>query len=161
MTFTFWHSGILIGESDLEEAGNHPGQRGGIFRPTVYGLEAFPRLSGMLSAAAALKTQVEERGFSPETIAPREIAELLDTTDAGQKVIDIGRMLSEVEIRAADGRRLEFASIAFSDLLEIQRLARELAIADLDYLDEVKELPPDAPRFIVSATFRAGSRTQR
>ena len=151
MTFTFWHSGILIGESDLEASGNHPGQQGGIFHPTVYGLEVFPRLSGMLSAAAALKSDVEERGFSPETIAPREIAQLLDATAAGRKVIDIGRMLSDVEIRDGDGRHLEFASIAFSDLLEIQRLARELAIGDLD---DLTDLPSDAPRYIVSATLR-------
>ena len=38
MTYTFWHSGILIGESDLEEAYDHPRQHGGVFRPTDYGL---------------------------------------------------------------------------------------------------------------------------
>lgn len=151
MAHTFWHSGILIGESDLEEASDHPGQRGGIFRPTAYGLEVFPRLTGILSAGYALKTHLEANGLSPEALEGGEIEELLDTTPAGQKIIDIGRMLSEVEMRAPDGRRLEFVSIAFSDLSEIQRLAREMQFgAD----NELADLPPDAPRYIVSATLR-------
>ena len=38
MTYTFWHSGILIGDSDLDETSDNPGQRAGIFQPTPYGL---------------------------------------------------------------------------------------------------------------------------
>jgi len=158
VTFTFWHCGILIGESDLEEPGDHPGQRAGVFCPTVYGLEVFPRLSGILSAAAALKSHVEEQGLSPEEIEPSEIQQLFDTTDAGQKVIDIGRMLVDVEMRGADGGRVEVASIAFSDLLEIQRLARSLGVGTLD---DLTEWPSEAPRYIVSATLRSDSRPRR
>ena len=121
MTYTFWHSGILIGESDLEESSQHPRQRGGVFRPTAYGLEIFPRLTGILSAGYALKTHLDSNGLSPDDMEPEEIEELLDTTPAGEKIIDIGRMLSDVEMRAPDGRRLEFASIAFSDLAERAR----------------------------------------
>jgi len=73
----------------------------------------------------------------------------LDTTAAGRKIIDIGRMLSEVEMRAPDGRRLEFASIAFSDLAELQRLVREMEVGAVH---DLTDLPPDAPRYIVSAT---------
>jgi len=151
MTYTFWHSGILIGESDLDETSGHPGQRGGVFRPTAYGLEVFPRLSGILSAGHALKTHLEANGLSPEEMDSDEVDDLLDTTPAGQKIIDIGRMLSEVEMRAPDGQRLEFASIAFSDLLEMQRLVREL---ELGTAHDLTDLPPDAPRYIVSATLR-------
>jgi hypothetical protein len=151
MTYTFWHSGILIGESDLEEARDHPRHRGGIFRPTAYGLEIFPRLSGILSAGHALKAHLEANGLDPEALEQHEIDDLLDTTPAGQKVLDIGRTLSEVEMRAPDGTRLEFASIAFSDLSELQRLVRELELgADSDLSD----LPPDAPQYVVSATLR-------
>jgi hypothetical protein len=151
MTYTFWHSGILIGESDMEEASGYPRQRGGIFRPTAYGLEVFPRLSGILSAGHALKAHLEANGLSPEEMDEREIEELLDTTEPGQKVIDIGRMLSEVEMRAPDGRRLDFASIAFSDLLEMQRLVRDL---ELGAAHDLPDLPADVPRYIVSATLR-------
>lgn len=154
MTYTFWHSGILIGESDLEEPSGNPGQLGGIFRPTAYGLEVFPRLSGILSAGHALKTHLEANGLDPENLAHGEIDELLENTSAGRRIIDIGRMLSEVEVRAPDGGQLEFASIAFSDLLELQRLTAELKCEGADNL---KELPADAPRYVVSATFRGDS----
>lgn len=149
MAHTFWHSGILIGESDLEEASDNPRQHGGVFRPTPYGLEIFPRLSGILSAGYALKTHLDSNGLSPDEMEPDEIEKLLDTTPVGEKLIDIGRMLSEVEMRAPDGRRLEFASIAFSDLSEIQRLVREM---ELGAANDLTDLPPDAPRYIVSAT---------
>jgi len=149
MAHTFWHSGILIGESDLEESSHHPRQRGGVFRPTAYGLEIFPRLTGILSAGHALKTHLEANGLSPEAMEAGEIDELLDRTAAGRKIIDIGRMLSEVEMRAPDGRRLEFASIAFSDLAELQRLVRAMEVGAVH---DLTDLPPDAPRYIVSAT---------
>lgn len=151
MTYTFWHSGILIGESDLEEPSGNPGQRGGIFRPTAYGLEVFPRLSGILSAGHALKTHLDANGLDPDELERDEIDELLENTPAGQQIIDIGRMLSDVEVQAPDGRRLEFASIAFSDLLELQRLSCELQGVSAD---DLKDLPADAPRYVVSATFR-------
>jgi hypothetical protein len=149
MAYTFWHSGVLIGESDLEEASDNPQQHGGVFRPTAYGLEIFPRLTGILSAGYALKMHLEANGLSPEEMNQGEIDELLDTTPAGEKIIDIGRMLSEVEMRAPDGRRLEFKSIAFSDPSELQRLVREMQLGGAD---DLTDLPPEAPRYIVSAT---------
>ena len=117
MTYTFWQSGILIGESDLEERSDMPRHRGGIFRPTPYGIEIFPRLAGILSAGFALKTHLEANSLSADDLEPDQIDELLETTAAGQKVIDVGRTLSDVEVRAPDGERLEFASLAFIDSL--------------------------------------------
>jgi hypothetical protein len=154
MTYTFWHSGILIGESNLEEASDHPRQRGGVFRPTAYGLEVFPRLSGILSAGHALKTHLEQNGLSPEEMDQSEIDDLLDNTPAGQSIIDIGRMISDVEMRAPSGQRLEFASIGFSDLAEMQRLIRTLDIGGDHDLTDPAELLADSPRYIVSATLR-------
>lgn len=151
MTYTFWHSGLLIGESDLEERGDHPGQQGGIFRPTAYGLEVFPRLGGFLSAGHALKTHLEANGLSPDEMGEDEIDRLLDATPAGKKIIDIGRMIADMEMRAPDGQRMEFASIAFSDLMELQRLVGEL---DGESDEDLPDLPADAPRYIVSATLR-------
>jgi hypothetical protein len=80
MTYTFRHAGILIGESDLEEASGDPGPRGGVFRPTAYGLQVFPRLTGILSAGCALELDLESKGMSQEELergdfqeAPRDI----------------------------------------------------------------------------------------
>lgn len=151
MPYTFWYSGILIGDADLDESSVNPRQHGGTFRPTGYGLELFPRLTGILTAGHALKAYLEANGLDPETMDKREIEEIVDSTPAGQKILDIGRTLSEVEMRAPDGAKLEFESIAFTDLLELRSLAREL---DVDSAEEFAELPPDVSRYIVSATLR-------
>jgi hypothetical protein len=158
MAYTFWHSGILIGESDLEESSDNPRQHGGIFRPTTYGLQVFPRLTGILSAGYALKTHLEAHGLDPENLEGGEIDELFDSTPAGAKILDIGRMLSEVEMRAPDGQRMEFASIAFTDLAELQQVLAEMNAGDEHGL---RNLPPDAPRYIVSATLRDPSASDR
>ena len=154
MRYTFWHSGVLIGESDLEDISEKPGQRGGIFHPTPYGLEIFPRLSGILSVGHALRLHLDANGLSPDEMDRDQVIELLDKTPEGQKLIDIGRVLSEVEMRAPDGTSLAFASIGFSDLLELQQLARELgAVSD----DDSTETPLDASRYMVSATLQDDS----
>lgn len=153
MAYTFWHSGILIGESDLEEASDNPRQHAGIFRPTAYGLEVFPRLTGILSAGYALKMHLEANGVSTDDMDGVELDELFDSTPAGEKILDIGRTLSEVEMRAPDGLRLDFASIAFTDLSELQRLLGEMNAGAEHGL---RDLPPDAPRYVVSATLREG-----
>jgi len=149
MSYTFWHSGILIGESDLEQAFESARHRGGVFRPTAHGLSIFPRLTGILTATHLLKTELEAKGRSPDNLERAEIEEIFDTTAVGKKIVDIGRTLSDIELRAADGRRLEFSSIAFSDLWELQRLLREMAIDPNLPLDEV----PEDERYVVSATF--------
>lgn len=151
MPYTFWYSGILIGDADLEESPCNPRQHGGSFRPTPYGLDLFPRLTGILTAGHAFKLYLDSNGLSPEEMDRREIEELIDSTPAGRKILDIGRTLSDVEMRAPDGTRLEFESIAFTDLLELRTLAREL---DVESADELAAIPPDVSRYIVSATLR-------
>ena len=151
MTYTFWHCGVLIGESDLEDGSDNPRQRGGVFWPTPHGLKVFPRLTGILTAGHALKSYLDANGLSEDQMERADVEKLLETTPAGRKIIDIGRMLSDVEMRSPDGKRLEFASIAFSDLMELQRLSQEL---DLETTDDLDEPPPGAPRYIVSATLR-------
>lgn len=150
MPYTFWYSGILIGESDLEEQSINPRQHAGVFRPTAFGLEIFPRLTGILTAGHALKAHLDANGLCPETMEKSAIQEWFDTTPAGQKVVDIGRTLSQVELRAPDGDTLPFASIAFTDWLELRTLMRELNLESELPRDD---LPPGAPRYVVSATF--------
>ena len=83
MSYTFWHCGVLIGESDLEEASGNPGQRGGTFWPTAYGLQVFPRLTGMLTAAHALKMHMDANGLSEDSMNGDQVEELLDTPPSG------------------------------------------------------------------------------
>jgi hypothetical protein len=151
MPYTFYHCGIVIGHSDLEASSSHPRLRGGVFWPTTYGLQLFPRLAGMLSATHALRTHIETNDLSPDEVDERVIDELLETTPAGQKILGLGRTVVDVEMRAPDNRRVEFASIAFSEPAEIKRLAHELRI---DAASDLPDLPPDAPRHIVSVMLR-------
>jgi len=152
MTYTFYHAGVLIGESKLEDVRSKR-QRAGVFRPTGYGLDIFPRLTGILSAGHALETHLRENGLSLDDMESAEIDHLFDTNPAGQKIIDIGRMLSEVEIQAPNGDRKEFEQIAFIDQLEWKRMAKLLS----DPAAEVEEWPPGVPRYVVSVTLRKSS----
>jgi hypothetical protein len=148
MTHTFWYSGILIGESDFEDPLDDPRRMSGTFRPTAYGEEIFPRLTGVLSAGHALKALLDAKGLDPDEMDGDQIDELFETSEAAQKIVDIGRAISEVETRAPDGRRIEFKSIAFIDTLEIPRLLRELTGETSEASDE----PPDGARYVVSGT---------
>lgn len=152
MPYTFYHAGVLIGESDLEDVASKR-QRAGVFRPTAYGMDIFPRLTGILSAGHALETHLRENGLLLDDMERAEIEHLFDTTPAGQKIIDIGRMLSEVEIQAPNGTRKEFEQIAFIDQLEWKRVGKLLS----DPAAEVEEWPPGVPRYVVSVTLRNSS----
>lgn len=158
MTHTFWHSGILIGECDLEDSPADHRQVGGVFHPTPHGLHLLPRLCGFLSASAALKTHLAANGVSPEAMDQRDFEEFVDTTPAGQKMADIGRLMCDVEIRAPDGRHIEVASLAFTDLSELQRLVRDLHV---DSANALTDLPPDASRYVVTATLGAAELRRR
>jgi len=152
MPYTFYHAGVLIGESNLEDVASKR-QRAGVFRPTAYGMDIFPRLTGILSAGHALETHPREQGLSVDDMERAEIERLFDTTPAGQKIIDVGRMLSEVEIQAPNGARKEFEQIAFIDQLEWKRVGKLLN----DPAAEVEEWPPGVPRYVVSVTLRNSS----
>src|SRR5690349_13078310 len=152
MPYTFYHAGVLIGESKLEDVRSKR-QRAGVFKPTPYGLDIFPRLTGILSAGHALETHLRENGLSLDGMEKAEIEQLFDTNPAGQKIIDIGRMLSEVEIEAPNGERKEFEQIAFIDQLEWKRMAKLLS----DPTAKVEEWPPGVPRYVVSVTLRKTS----
>ena len=149
MPYTFYHAGVLIGESNLEDVASKR-QRAGVFRPTAYGMDIFPRLTGILSAGHALETHLREQSLSVDDMERAEIERLFDTTPAGQKIIDVGRMLSEVEMQAPNGARKEFEQIAFIDQLEWKRVGKLLN----DPAAEVEEWPPVVPRYVVSVTLR-------
>jgi hypothetical protein len=153
MPYTFWHSGILIGEAELDEACPNPRQRAGVFRATDYGIELFPRLTGFLSAGRALQELLAERGLDWELLEQPQAEEIFETTPAGRKIIDIGRTLSEIEVRAPEGSTVQVASIAFVDREELQALTRAMRLDT----DSPSELPPNGPRYVVSLTVHDGS----
>lgn len=155
MTYTIWHAGTMIGESafDQQSPTGNPLQRAAIFIPTNYGRTLFPRLSGILTAAAELEEHMEARGLDPERMDPDAIAELMETTEGGRRFIEVGRLLSEVEIRDDHSRPLRFSRIAFIDMNELGTLHRRLAPDDASF----DRVPEDAPHLVVSATLEPGS----
>ena len=158
MTYTLWHCGVLIGETDFEGQGQpqHPRHLAGIFRPTSYGRDVFPKLTGFMSAASELKDAMKARGLSEESMETEDVVDFFETTAAGRKMVDIGRELSQVELRDPSGARLEFTSIAFIDLTELTALARKLELDST--VSTLDSLPPEAPQLVVSATLRETGR---
>ena len=151
MPYTLWYCGVLIGDTDFEEGGCRPPQYAGVFRPTEYGRAVFPRLTGILTAAAGLKDELEARGLSDDEMTAEQVADLLDNTRHGDRVLDIGKALSEVELRDPGGRVCEFKQIAFIDLAELAALSRKLGCnVHIDW----QTLPAEAPQYIVSVTLR-------
>lgn len=147
MTYTLWHAGVQIGETNFEQT--HGRQKFGVFRPTAYGLEIFPRLSGILSAASRLKDEMAERGLTGED-GIDDPGGVLESTEGGRAVIEVGKTLSEVELHDPGGKRLEFRSIAFSDLAELRRLCRKMSLRK--DLPGDNDIPEGGPRYVVSVT---------
>jgi hypothetical protein len=82
---------------------------------------------------------------------PEELEDLFENTAAGAHIVDIGRVLSDVELRAPNGRTLPFASMGFLDLSELASLSRRVGCNEtMDF----HPLPPHAPEFLVSVTLR-------
>ena len=151
MTYTFWHRGILIGESPLNaDSPEHPGHRTGDFYPTKHGLTVFPRLAGYLTASHEVRMHLDENESCADDLEPDDVEALFNTFPAGRRYNDIVRALSEVEVQASDGTWLEVESIVFTDVVELRTLAHRFAVAGA--IDPV-DIPPEPPRQIVSATF--------
>jgi hypothetical protein len=86
----------------------------------------------------------------PTEDPPAEIIEqLFETTAAGAHIIDIGRVLCEVELRDPAGVTQKVSSMAFIDLAELASISRRLGENEDVAIDDV---PPEAAEFLVSVT---------
>jgi hypothetical protein len=172
MPYTLWHRGVLIGETEFEsldsdtldtespdierrdmESAPPRDRRGhlvGAFQPTAYGRGLLPRLCGILTAAADLKEELVRHGSDADDASPELIEHLFENTAAGAHIIDIGRVLCDVELRAPTGVKLEVQSMGFMDLSELAQLSRRFG----EEPEPLHQLPPEAPEFLVSVTLR-------
>ena len=66
--------------------------------------------------------------------SPKELNVLLTESAAGRAMIGVGRVLSEVEVRGPNRHRLEFASIAFSNVNDILRAGTALSDSTTKWL---------------------------
>ena len=158
--FTLYHCGRLVGTTDFAHAGPAPHQRLGQFQPTEYGLTVLPRITGLLEAAFGLKRALERDGIDPDG-DPDVISDALERLPEGQRVIDVGRAISELELRNEHGHVVTFASLAISDVKEMMALARGPDDPD-EEPDEANEESDDSNgepddlgdwQFLISATF--------
>jgi hypothetical protein len=156
MSFTFWHRGQPIGETDFEQERMESvpllGERrhlAGVFRPTPYGRRLLPRLCGIMSAGFEIKQEFARRGLSDDDVPPDVLEHVFATTAAGALMLDVGRVLCEVRLRDPGGVTLQVASMAFIDLSELASLSRKLGVNQTVNLDEV---PSEVAEFLVSVT---------
>lgn len=99
-----------------------PRQVFGPFKPTPYGRTLLPALTGLLSAAAALQREMSARGMSIDALPGAEqVEQFLDSSPAGQAVLDVGRIISDIEIRDASGGTVGFETIGFLDMATLSQ----------------------------------------
>lgn len=156
MSFTFWHRGQPIGETDFEQENTETvplfGERrhlAGIFRPTPYGRRLLPRLCGIMSAGFELKQELARRGLPTDDVPPDLLEHLFGTTAAGAQMLDLGRLLCQIGVRDPAGVTLKIASMAFMELSELASLSRKLGVNQTVNLEEV---PSEVAEFLVSVT---------
>jgi hypothetical protein len=157
--YTLSLDGRVVGETEFEHAGPDPGQRVGIFQPTEHGLEVLSRLTGLLSAAVGLKQAMERRGISHEDADADAVMELLENTAEGQRVVEHAKALDALELRDHSGHRVQFTSIAVSDLRELRRLTAELHLSENAMITSSE--CDEGPQYVISATFGTDGRTPR
>lgn len=158
MPYTLWLHGLLVGETDFEHPGPAPGQRLGAFRPTTAGLEVLPSICGLLAATVALKDEMERRGLVNPDDQADGMLEVLESTPEGERVVEIAKCLEQLELHDPNGIRLQFQSIAVSDLHELVQLGKLRASA----VDEASETADEStPRYLISATFSAAASSGR
>lgn len=143
----------MVGETEFEHPGPDPGQRLGVFQPTEHGFEVLPRLTGLLSAALGLKQAMERRGISHEDADADAVIDLLENTAEGQKVVEHAKALDALELRDPDGHRVDFTSIAVSDLHELRQLSAELQLSENTAIASGE--CDEGPQYVISATFGA------
>lgn len=105
----------------------------------------------MMTAAADLKDELNRRGLDPDDVPPDVMMHLFESTPAGAHIIDIGRVLSDVELRDPGGTTLVVSSMGFIDLAELTMLSLRLGTK----MVSLDQLPSDGPEFVVSVTLRA------
>jgi hypothetical protein len=159
MPYTLWHREQLIGETHFEGERTvpdpHVGERphlAGVFRPTAYGRRLMPRLCGIMTACLELKEEATLRGSFADEMPPELTEELFETTAAGARILDLGRVLTEVVLRDPGGITLRVASMAFIDLGELAALSRKLG---LNETVDFESVPAETAEFLVSVTLAA------
>jgi len=93
----------------------------------------------------------EALGKSAESMTPEEADTFVKSRPYGRTMLDIGRVLSEVELRGPDGTRLEYLDMSFLDIEEFRKYGRILGV---NHDAMLAKLPPNTQVFSVSVRLR-------
>jgi hypothetical protein len=123
MPYTLWARGILIGATDFALGEEHSRHLAGVFQPATSGMMLLPALTAMGPAVLDLKTMFKREHLSEDDAEhdPDRVMEIFERSPEGQRVIASAKAIEQLELRAPNGRVLEFESILVSDLTEWSR----------------------------------------
>jgi hypothetical protein len=121
MPFTIWKRDALIGETDFGLGKPGGRRRAGVFHPTTLGMMVLPALTAMAPALFELGEAMKRLGLSEEAVEQDGdvVLETFERSPEGQRVLAAAEQIAELELRDANGKRVEFESILVTDLREV------------------------------------------
>ena len=160
MPYSVWKNGEKVGETRFELS-PAPRKRAGVFHPTAFGLTVLPGITAMAPALFDFGEMCRAQGVDVEDdrreTAERAFETFADTPE-GKRVQAAASCIADLELRDSAGRTLEWESIMISDMTAIVELAgrRRHGAAD-----QLKMLPGDPIRFMISTTLADQSPSRR
>ena len=158
--YTVWKNGEKIGETRFELSPG-PRKRAGVFHPTAFGLTALPGITAMFPALLEFGAMCQERGVDVSDNR-REVAEQAFETYSDSPEANRIRLaashIAQLELRDPNGQTLEWESIMISDMTTLADLA---ARHRPSARNQLKTLPGDPIRFMISTTLAAPSNMHR
>jgi hypothetical protein len=124
MSFSLWHRGTLIGETDFGLGRLPGGRRAGVFHPAPSGMTVLPALTAMAPALFGLGAAMDRLPLSDEDIERDTDAaiEAFARSPEGRRVLAAAEQIADLELRDASGKHIEFQSILVTDLQELAAL---------------------------------------
>jgi hypothetical protein len=160
MTYSVWKHGEKIGETRFELS-PAPRKRAGVFHPTTFGLTVLPGITAMAPALFDFGAMCKARGVDVEDDRPETAERVFDAfahTPEAKRLQAAANCVADLELRDPVGRRIEWESIMISDMTAVVEMVgrRRQGAAD-----QLKMLPGDPIRFMISTTLADQSASRR
>lgn len=140
MPYTLWHNNQLIGQTDFELRGHAPKQRAGVFRPDPAGLALVPAIAGVHRALFEFERMAARRKLSED-----EMIDAMGTTPEGMRVVECGKVISELQLRDDWGNVVAYETVALLDLTQFSKWQLR---------NEARALAKKKHHYMISATMK-------
>jgi hypothetical protein len=160
MPYSVWKNGEKVGETRFELC-PAPRKRAGVFHPTAFGLTVLPGITAMVPALFDFGAMCKAQGVDVEDNRPEAAERAFDTfadTPEGKRLQAAASCIADLELRDSAGRTVQWESIMISDMSAIVELAGRRR---RDAADQLKMLPGDPIRFMISTTLADQSSSRR